>query len=744
LPNGLWLAALAIAFMLALQPDTRRLALVALAVAWSAWVLQSRLDNRVSQAFEHPAVSGQVTSLPVTRGASTEFHFRLHHPERFELQAPATLLVRWHQPGVAVHSGQHLQLPLRVRPPRGRLNFQGSDIEAWLFAQNLAGTASVRSGPAELLETAAQQGLASPVPRINRLRERLRTELSTTLQGHPGLGLVLALAIADRSQLAEPLQQAMVITGTGHLLAISGMHIGMVAVFSFWLGRILLLPLAGRCKRWPVLLLGWLAAFPVAAAYAALAGFATSTQRALVMLAVATCCVLSRRRVPAYQALLVALVLVLLLDPAAPASAGFWLSFGAVLVLVYLFTHRSPAAPAGLALPTAQVGIGLVMLPLGLYWFQRMGAGGLLANLFAIPWVTLVTLPLTLLATATAGQAAVGEILAWMAADAAWWAAQALQAMAERTAPVSRMGPAPGAWLALLATLAALALCLPRAIKLRWLALLVYLPMLLLPVRQPAAGSLQLDLLDVGQGLAVVVSGSERSLLYDTGPGEPGRWDLYEPVLAPALAGLGRAPVFAVASHADLDHAGGVQTLQAALPGLHWLASLPQARPGLAACHDQRHWQWQGVHYRVLHPSPWLPYLGNNSSCVLSVRSAGHSILLPGDIDALAERRLVGQGLQPHNVLVSAHHGSRSSTSAAFLDALQPRWVLTAAGQDNRFGFPHAEVNQRLEARGVTHWNSADCGALRLLLPAEGPAQAWSARRERPAIWRWPASPNCP
>ncbi|MDX1381968.1 MAG: MBL fold metallo-hydrolase, partial [Xanthomonadales bacterium] len=234
------------------------------------------------------------------------------------------------------------------------------------------------------------------------------------------------------------------------------------------------------------------------------------------------------------------------------------------------------------------------------------------------------------------------------------------------------------------------------------------------------------------------------ALVYDSGPGDGQTRSMVDATIVPALLAEGIAELgLLVVSHADLDHAGGAGRLRQRYPGAAaWMQSR-EPRPGWQACDAQRRAP-PGWSLQVLHPSPGLPYLGNDSSCVLSVTGKGGAVLLPGDIGRAAELRLVSEGLGAHGIVVVPHHGSRSSSTAAFVQANDARLALSAAGAGNRFGFPHQEAVMRWQDAGATHWSTSGCGGLRVDLAADGTISAVSARRVRTAPWRWPAEPGCP
>jgi len=733
-------ACLTAAALSALLPHPwKRTGLMLAACAWTLAHMAAGLDRRYAGAGEPVTLEGRVVSLPVAREELLEFRLRTLAPVT-GLADGSTVLVRWYRPVRRVHAGERWVVQARLKPPRGRVNFAGPDTERTLFATGVAALAAV-SGDGGDRQAEAGAGVG-----LHGWRDRFRERLLTLLAERPGTALVLALAIADRQSLDAEFRRVMAVTGTAHLLAISGLHVGLVALFGYGLGRSLAGPLMAR--------LGWSAIHPLAlvlglagaAAYAALAGFSTSTRRALIMLCVPLACVLLRRSTTYWRAWLLALTAVLLADPLAPLQAGFWLSFMAVAVLVFLFGPRKRRGGPLAGMLMAQAGIGLCLLPPGLAIFQQASAGGSLANLAAIPWVGFITLPLTLLGTALAfANAGPAEFVLQMAAASADGLSRFLGDAAAWLGPLHWTGAAPNAVLLLCGMLGGTLLLMPWGTGARLLAMAVYLAALVNPERAPRAGGMVLELLDVGQGLAVLVRTREHLLMYDTGPGIPGHWDLDGPVLAPALARHGRLrPDRLVVSHGDLDHAGALATLRTRYGAERILASLPPARSPPPACREGVGWRWDGVRFRVLHPSAHLPYRGNDSSCVIEVRAGGASLLLPGDVGSLVERRLAGLGGEGFNILVAPHHGSRTSTGADLLAWARPQLVLISAGAGNRFGFPHPEVLQRIRRAGAQAWATSACGALRVGVSARGAVESRSARRERSGFWRWPAAEECP
>jgi len=392
----------------------------------------------------------------------------------------------------------------------------------------------------------------------------------------------------------------------------------------------------------------------------------------------------------------------------------------------------------------AQAGIMLLLLPLAAWWFQTASTVGFVANLAAIPWVSLVVVPLILLGLITMlFFEPVSAVLFWIAGAAAEGLLNFLGVLA--AFPVSSLSLLqPTLWGVVLATIGALVLFLPRGFPHRWLGLLLFLP-LYAPDPPPADTEIELTVLDAGQGTALLLRSKEQLLVYDSGPGNGVDFDLVDQVIRPGLlhSGLG-PPDRILISHADLDHAGGMVRLQQHYPQTPLYASLPLPQGEVQTCQNTLSWNWGDIAFNVLHPSAYLPYLGNNSSCVLSIRMKTAGILLPGDISSSIEHRLVDLGIDTHTVLLVPHHGSNTSSSAAFLNVLKPSVALATAGLGNRFGFPRPEVRQRYMQAGIPLWSTGECGAIKLVLSDDGVFTARSARRVRHAPWRWPASDFCP
>lgn len=744
LPSPWVLGALAAGGLLALKPaSTRALGAFLLALCWTLVNFQLRLEDRLDARLggQVMSVCGAISSVPQHDQDYVSFRFE-PNPQTVAGQPgerlPQTLLVRWYEEWPAVSAGQAWCLDLLLKPPWGPVNFQGPDRERWLFAEGIGAVASVRDGT--FVAPAGANG-----QRLTMLRESLRRQIREDLPNVREAGIVAALAVADRSGISRADRQLLTLTGTSHLLAISGLHIGLAAVGGLlaarWLGW--LLPLARRGRG--LVLLGLGGGAVAAGAYAALAGFGVPTVRSLVMLLVVSAAIMLARTIHPGRAWMLAMAAVLLSNPFAALGAGFWFSFFATGALLWVFVPRGGQRNAWRALLLAQAAVMLVLLPLSAFWFQAFSLAGFAANLVAIPLVSFGIVPFVL--TGVAAQAVSGALSA-MAWGVAGKVSGALLAFLEVMAAVQGgMTPlhSPGLVGTMLATVGALLLLLPRGMPGRGLGLFFLAPLFLPTAHGLPAGATEVEVLDVGQGTAALVRTAAGTLLYDSGPGDGAGRDMVASAIVPAINRSGaRAPDRIVISHGDQDHAGGLGSLRARYPGAAFNANLSRAAEGTQGCHAPGGWRWQETGFTVLHPTRALPYLANDSSCVILVEAPGGSVLLSGDISAAVEARLLLEGLPRSRLLLVPHHGSRTSSSPAFLAALEPSVAIATASLGNRFGFPRQEVRHRYAEAQIPFWSTGECGAMRVLILGSGQLEVSSARLARPAIWRWPAASGCP
>lgn len=731
---------LALAFiallLLGVRP-LRTLACFGLGLAYAAWAASNALADRLPIAATgyDLQVEGVIIGLPEQQPEQQRFELAVTRWQHADLAATwhnqtPHLRVSWYGQQQPIRSGDHFSGVVRVRPPIALSNPGSFDFERHALAQGLDALAYVRDGRIE--------SKATSVTAIDTYRQNwsrwIRAQTADVEIG----ALLAGLAVGDQAAISDRSWQRLRVTGTTHLMAISGLHIGLVAAFAAWLLQGVYWLWPGLARHWPRPDLAGLIGLAAALVYASLAGWSLPVLRTILMIALVIVCQWTRRHLSRLQMLLLAAVLALVLDPLAPLSAGFWLSFLGVFSLMLALPGWRIEKPWQ-ALWRTQWVASIFLLPIGVAWFQQASVVGPLTNLLAIPWVTFAVVPLLLLAMLCP----ITAISGWLVKLAAWslnglW--QAL-AVAERAPFASLDLPETRPLILLLAMLAAMLLLTPRLVPGRWLGLLALLP-LFLPRSEPiSAGQARISVLDVGQGLAVLVQTKAHSLLFDTGARTRGGFDLGEVAVVPALRSLGVTQLdHLLISHLDNDHAGGRQAVLRAYPDTRLQVGI-EADPA-PRCEQGQRWDMDGVHLEILHPPRHFPDLGNESSCVLLVVANGQRALIPGDIGADIEARLLQDArLGQLDVLVVPHHGSRFSSSAAFLRATQPQVALVSAGFANRFGHPSPEASARLTQAGALLANTASSGMLQIELGV--PGQKPRLRRQRDQdrhYWRWPVA----
>ncbi|MBV5276615.1 DNA internalization-related competence protein ComEC/Rec2, partial [bacterium] len=554
---------------------------------------------------------------------------------------------------------------------------------------------------------------------VERLRDAIRSRVKSTLPDAPYLGVLIALTVGDQRAIPSAQWKVFNRTGITHLVSISGLHVTMLAALlgglfgALWRRseRLMLFLPAQKAA----ILAGGLAAF----AYALLAGFEVPAQRTLYMLSVVAVALWSGRNFGVSRTLLLALLLVLVLDPWAVLAVGFWLSFGAVALLFYVGTGR-----------VGEVRGWRANLPLLLLFFQQFSLVSPLANALAIPLVSFAITPLALLFA----------VLPWppLLFFDHWLIVQlmlALEWLADF--PVWQQS-APPLWASLLGGLGIFWLLLPRGFPARWLGACLLLPALFYPSPRPEMGAAWIEVPDVGQGLAVLVRTAEHALLYDTGPMYSAESDAGQRIVVPYLRATGVKRLDAlVLTHRDKDHSGGLLAVQEALPIARTLSSVAEL-PG-EACAAGQQWEWDGVRFAILHPEASVyeqqVRKTNNLSCVLSVENTAGRVLLTSDIEAVDEQALLARSPAAlrSDILLVPHHGSRTSSMAAFIAAVDAREVIYPVGYLNRYGHPRPDVVKRYAGSG-RQWRTDRDGELRITLSGSIVVSAF--RQERRRYWQ--------
>lgn len=709
------------AWLLARRRVFRALPWLVAGLLCAFWQANRVLDQRLPVELEGSdlTVEGVVASLPKQDERRVRVLFEVDRASGWD--RPGRLLLSWYEDPPELQPGQRWRLRVRMKRPRGFANPGGFDYAGWLFRNGVGATGYVRRSA----DNRRLGGLGWPGV-VDRWRGRLVGVIERTVPD-PAAGLLAALAVGDRSAIGADQWALLKRTGTNHLLAISGLHIGLVATLAFFIGRWLWSLPGGTLLRVPAPMAGALAAVLAAAAYALLAGWSLPTQRAFIMVAVLMMALLLRRRPGLTRALALALGAVLLLDPLATLDPGFWLSFGAVGALLFGMGWRPREGGWWWRWGRAQWVVALGLLPVLVLLFQSVSVIAPLANLVAIPWVSFLVVPPLLigllLSSLSPALAAPLLGLAGGSLDILW---SLLAWLAEWPHASWRFAGLP--WWVLCAALGgSLLLLAPRGLPGRRWGVIGLVALLLYRPPAPAPGSAWVTLLDVGHGLAAVVRTADHLLLFDSGPAYSDRFDAGNAVIVPYLqhAGVERIDRVII-SHGDRDHIGGLDSVRRAMTVGEVVSGVADRIPGARRCVAGEAWRWDGVDFRILHPSAGGRLRGNDGSCVLRVATAAGSVLLPGDIEAAGEQAMLERlaGGLDSDVLVAPHHGSRTSSTAAFVQAVTPAWVLFPVGYRDRYGHPHPEVVARYRDLGAGLFDSAGSGALAVRLTADRPPTA--------------------
>lgn len=684
-------------------------------------------------------VSGRVVELPLHQPRRTAFVLRVGRGEDQPEPLRGRLLrLSWYDAYDGSRSsgrgelqaGQHWQMNVRVRAPRGLRNPGGFDTEKHALASRVTASGYVREPEAASLQTDGRG--------INAWRGAMAERIAEVISPESAR-FIAAFALGDTRGLDDQDWHVLRANGLSHLVAISGMHVGIVAGFFALMvtGVWWLFPALGRRVPRPVAAaMGGLVG---AMLYAAVAGFALPTVRTVLMVAVVASTRVLRRRSTTLEVLALAMIAVLVVDPLSALTAGFWLSFFGVAWLVWCLPEagRRPLRDLVSAQGVATVGL----LPLTAVLFDQASVVGPFANLVAVPWWTLVVVPLSLAGTALELLHAGWGQWAWSAAA---WCFQRSWPLFETLASsdFSLWWLRESRWFALpLAAAGAFWLLLPRGLPGRPLALLLWLP-LLWPARDlPRPGEVEVRVFDVGQGSSVLVRTANHSLLYDMGPATPDGFDSGERVVLPALRALGVGRLDrAVVSHADNDHDGGFDAVRSRIA--IGIANAPEdsGTPDARPCVAGEQWDWDGVSFRFMHPPPYFPYLGNDASCVLRITGSHGSALLLGDVSQVIERDLVrrsrldAEAAVDAEVVLVSHHGAANGSDPALVEATGARFAIMSTGHGNRYRHPRPEVLQRWQEAGAETPNTSRDGSLKLRIGAGG-VELETRRGARPRLW---------
>lgn len=734
LPAWQWsVGLLAAAFVLS---RVGRFKLVAIFLAGLGWALLNcawRCAGDLPPALEGRdlLVRGYVASVPNDAGADSQFLLDVMEPRG---GVSPRIRLTWYRVASTPRAGELWQLVVRLKRRNGFANPGGVDHEAQLYREGIGATGYVR-------DDARNMRLAPPSLSygVTRLRAWISGRMHDAVPSGRMLGVLQGLAVGDTQAMSPEQWRVFAATGTTHLMAISGLHISMVAALAAWLGGAIVRWPSAQARRWNAMQGQVIAGASAALVYSALAGMSVPTQRTLLMLTIYFASRWCRRTLTVTHTLGLSLIGVLLIDPFAPLAPGAWLSFGAVAIILLAVAGRLRREGPIATFVRVQAAVTVGLVPLLLAAFGGVSLLSPVANAIAIPLFTLIVVPVVLLGACVASVSVpAAEWVLALPVALLQWSWPLLQWLAEQPLALWYF---PQASLAAFCALVAgsTLLVMPGIWPVRLAGVLLCLPVLLHRIPGPGVGNFELAILDVGQGLAVVVRTQEHVLLYDAGPAFPTGRDAGELAVLPYLRSQGVRRLDALlVSHGDLDHRGGVNTVLAAVPVSRILAG-PSVAPlsqVSSRCERGQRWTWDGVQFEILHPARRGPASDNDSSCVLLVSSRAGTALLAGDVEEAAESALVAGGLAHVTAVVVPHHGSRTSSTAPFVAASHPSLALVSAGYRNRWGLPRPEIVERWRAAGARLLTTADSGAIEIAFVAGHPPLAREYRRDQRRYWQ--------
>lgn len=681
---------------------------------WASGFGYYQLHDRLSPEFEGIplTVTGEISNLPDQNSQRSNFEFTV---EKTTEKLPAKLKLSWYEPNIILHAGEHWTFTVKLKRPHANFNLGGQDFESWLFTQGIGATGTVYAKTPPIFIAPASFS-------INALRQTIGDTLTRRYGENLSVALLKALTIGDDNGLNSKNWDMFRITGTTHLIVISGSHIALVAGLVYWL--ILKLWASFGSLRVSPPRVAALASFFTAISYASLAGYVIPTKRAVIMIGMVALASFYQRQQGHLQSFAMALLVMLIFNPTMLLSVGFWLSFLAVALILYRVEGRLKSPPNWLNAVDIQLTVSLGLSPLLLFFFQQVSLIAPVVNFIAVPIVELVVVPLALLLIATM------FVLPWLADNIFLVLDFILKKfmMALESATTLEFAsidmPQPSFFTLLLSCLGLLWLFAPRGIPTRWLGLILNLPLLFPIVPKLNNGEAIVTVLDVGQGLAVSVQTQNHDLLYDTGAKFLNGGDMGKNVVLPFFRyhGVKQLDTLLI-SHGDNDHIGGAESVLQALPIQEILTSVPEKfiPYQTTTCHAGQSWTWDDVAFTVLSPAKTFE-ADNNNSCVLKIETATGAVLLTGDIEASAENWLVenvGEKLRA-NVLVAPHHGSKTSSTLPFLEAIKPETVLIPSGYRNQFHHPSQDVLARYQLVNAKFLTSANSGAMTVRLNRKG------------------------
>ena len=732
-----------------------------LGFCWNANYANQRLKNILPSELDGSEFEliGRVDALPQGNTHGVRFAFELEELSAREKIAafPRRVYLSWSPDWKSTNTvpeiipGQRWKLKVKLKQPYGLLNPHTFDFERWAFQQDYGATGSIRSG--QLLDANAI-GILDFRLGMELRRWQLREKIQRLLPKDARYqGVLIALVLGDQNAIEQDDWRIFNATGIGHLISISGLHVTMLAgvgaIVAARLWRRFSLPLyipVGKIAA----LMGFLTAF----IYTWLAGFQIPAQRTMYMVGVVAFALWNGRNPRSFDIWWWALFFVLLIDPMAAYTPGFWLSFGAVAAILYSMKDSKAllGIPTGkgvelhwfdrlkIAISEAcrvQTVVTLALLPLTFYWFYQTSIVSPIANALAIPLISYIVTPFAIAGALLPEW--LGQWLLRLAHLSMDYLGVALTEFSSWSWAVHRSHE-PALWALVIASLGVAVAIRPGYLIDSWrsrlcgvcLSVVLFIP----PLHLLKSGEFRATVFDIGQGTAVLIQTATKTLLYDAGPTHGTKDDAGRRVIIPFLMGEGIHQIDRlVISHSDSDHIGGAASILKEIQFASMMGSLPQDNPLLSnlksraiqalPCRYGQQWEWDGVLFRVWHPDTstnfdkTYPMKPNEMSCVIEVSNDLYSFWMTGDVEKYGEteivNRLISDQYSQDNakgvIFMAPHHGSKTSSSMGLLEALNPHQAFAQNGHLNRYGHPHPTVTQRYQDVGIPFYQTPKTGA---------------------------------
>ena len=692
---------------------------------WVMLYAQLQLTHQLPKPMQGKALSviGKVVSLPQQKQNITGFLFRTKK---------RLYKLNWYYLKQTIHPGDVWHLWVKLKRPHGFMNPGGLDYESYLFAKGINATGYVvNKRPNKLISSV---WYSQP---FNRLRQLLYNKVQHLFANKSLVGFILALVTGSRQAVTPEQWQILRHTGTNHLIAIAGLHVGLVAGFVFFLISFLWRRISWLTVRIAAQQAAAICSLLAALFYSLLAGFSLQTQRAFIMLLFVFGMLIIKRRIMPWNGWCLALLMVLILNPLNVITLSFWMSFMAVAAIIYCTTGRGGVKKFWSKYYKIQWVIMVSVIPLSLLMFHEASLISIVANVIAVPWFGLAIMPLCFCgAIALCFSQHLGYLFLWLALknlQGLWFILQFLATLPH----VILQQSIPNIWILGFMLMAIILILAPRKFPAKYLALIFLLPLLTYRFPAPKVNQVWFGLFDVGQGLASIVRTQHHILIFDTGP-RFGSFDAGKAVILPYLQFYGIKKIdMLMVSHGDNDHIGGAQSILQNIKVNKILTSVPwKIKHHAHHCYRGQQWEWDGVQFKVLSPLKGEKYNGNNSSCVLRITAGNQSILLTGDMQKpIEDRLLAAKDKLSATVLVAPHHGSRTSSSWKFVKAAHPKFILYPTGYRNRFHFPSITVRHRYQKIGAKAYNVAYTGMISCKLNGDKALLPQLYRVQHKHIW---------